>query len=141
MQHKKARQREIDKRWDYTVGDHPIGYCHEWKDPDEWKVPMTESKKEEYRAHEEKYHTTGHATEEEACDCYKDYLLDHNLRAFKESQTMRPCQVCGLWTQTRVEINWTILTLCEMHASREEVAKLISVGESWESGTVTYKGR
>jgi hypothetical protein len=77
----------------------------------------------------------GHATEQEAQDCYKRYLLDHRLNLdMTMNDTQRKCCICGEWTQKAAEIdNGQIWDLCDAHRNRETVEKLFSVGESISS--------
>lgn len=138
MQHKKALQRESDKRWDYTVqwGDRitPIGYCRPFKDPDEMGVPMNPDTAATIRQFKDKHHSHGHETAEEACNCYKEYLLDQRLRHGELDNQMVRCQVCGEWTQHVIYLDgYVSYKVCEKHATREELEKLVSVWESWES--------
>lgn len=80
------------------------------------------------------YHDDGHATADEACECYKRYELDTALRFSTEQSTKRQCEVCKEWTQSHATVGgYTVFVLCEAHANRAEVEKLFSVGESWES--------
>lgn len=101
-----------------------------WGDADRWQ-----KSKNEAEAFKHKYHTNGHATLEEACECYKSYQLDHSLRMDQvTSSTMHKCQVCGTWTQAIATVGpWLHFYLCDDHRNREEVAKLFSIGESWGS--------
>lgn len=138
MQHLKASQRRHDERWDYTSEwqniTHPIGYCHAWKDPDEWGLPVSDEEKEKFRQHKGKYHTDGHATAEEACECYKQYILDHIVRHSDDINTLHKCQVCDEWTHHRVHVDrFDSFILCAKHANRETLEKLFEVGEAWES--------
>jgi hypothetical protein len=140
MRYLGARQRKSDNKWDYTTmydkQVYPIGYCHEWTP---YGYPLFQSGRAEMLNRQEapfieNYHTDGHGSKEEACECYKKYLLDHSFRISTDSSTKQKCQVCNEWTQTRLEIgSYRQWVLCEKHANREEVEKLFSVGESWES--------
>ena len=141
MNYLKARQRQSDKRWDYTcMNDRriwPIGYCHEWREytPEERKTYcMNDGWYEEYESRKAKYHSTGHATPEEACACYKEYQLDTALRFGTQPNRKEQCLVCGEWTQQMAMVGgYETYVLCEKHANREEVEKLYVVGESAES--------
>jgi hypothetical protein len=141
MQHFAARQRNADQRWDYTCRTgqgavHPVGYCmpYSWIDPDKSSaILLSEEDKEKIRQSKDKHHSDGHATQEEAEQCYKNYLLD--MRTFYDSKIQRqmlPCEVCGVFTQRAVSIDgWTHI-LCDDHANRGGVSSILSVGESWE---------
>lgn len=78
----------------------------------------------------------GHATPEEACEHQKEYFLDHAQYDHIMADEQRKCEVCGAWTQ-RV-VTWghgqmSSATLCDAHANREELAKIIRVGECMSS--------
>jgi hypothetical protein len=137
MQHKQALQRSTDGRWDYTSGRTPIGYCHEYSDPMEnnpFNLYWPQDQIDAVRNNKHKYHTDGHATKEEACDCYKEYTLDHHYHIGKDSNSQHKCQVCKEWTQNIIHAGmYQIFILCDKHANREEVSKLLEIGESWES--------
>lgn len=85
-----------------------------------------------------KFHTDGHATEEEACECYKQYLLDTSLRLMTEepenARQQNRCQVCRKFTACYAQVGpYRLFMLCPEHNTRENVAALLKVGESWES--------
>jgi hypothetical protein len=131
MNYYDARQRNEDKRWDYTCRNDdriwPVGYCHTYVEPEEldkiW--PMREEEREKHVANKHKYHTTGHATAEEACECYREYLLDQELRLGNKWDSQHHCEVCDAWTDMYAEVGHTkYMNLCEAHNNREEVEKL-----------------
>lgn len=140
MKHYQPRQRLSDGRWDYCCEDMPTGYCcpfFDWRetpalahmdfsDEDPKVVAMI--------ANRDKHHTNGHETSEEACECYRQYLLDHRVHELTADEA-RACEECGEWTDHLVEIvNFQIMHLCEKHSSREFVEKFARrVGESWVS--------
>lgn len=150
MNYDSPQQREKDKRWDYTsynnsTGCHPIGYCGGWRMPEktrphqrlcmgsEHRFNLSKAELEPFR---NKYHTDGHATEEEAYGCYKQYLLDNSLRldGFDPKQQNK-CVVCDSWTQKSARIGYWFADydLCDEHLNRETVETLFSVGDSWHS--------
>ncbi len=93
-------------RWHYTCMNDgriwPIGYC---------------------RDHE------GHASKQEAYECFKLYCLDHRLRLDGQwADAQHKCVVCGAWTQKFAEVNHVIFDLCDEHRTREQVAQLFNVG-------------
>lgn len=151
MQHRKARQRESDGRFDYTVADRhgvsPEGYCHAyrpWTDEqvriifggDEAEVTAQREKLEaETAPFREKYHDDGHATVAEAEECYRTYLLDQRLRLDgKMTNQMLQCQVCGAFTQGLATVGGSrSYVLCDPHRTRAWVSGLVGVGESWSS--------
>lgn len=141
MRYYSARQRESDLRWDYTCGRNPVGYCscyREFTDVDDWlseSVRNTENAKMIKNKH--KYHTDGHATEEEACECYKQYLLDNSLRLtpkLENPSQLNKCKVCGEFCSGYAVVGeCEFITLCEKHCNRDEVEKICTVGEMWIS--------
>lgn len=139
MNYLSARQRQSDEKWDYTYNGAPYGYCREYFDPDNYKTwireHMTPAEVEKIRSFEDKYHTHGHDTKEEACQCYKEYMLDHRLRLDgKDNSCQRKCEKCGEWTQGFAEVGcYQLWFLCDEHRNREVVSELYKVGESWES--------
>jgi len=137
----KARQRQSTKRWDYTQMNDgrvwPIGYCggfREYTPEQRQTYCMNDTWYAKYEANKDKYHEDGHPSSVEACACYKRYELDESLRFDVDSQSKQKCEVCGEWTEHRAMIGgYQYFVVCEKHANREEVEKLFTVGESWES--------
>lgn len=136
MNYEQPRQRQDDKRWDYTNRNddriYPIGYCQAFRELDDppGVIQASQEQIEEHRKFKDKYHTNGHATYEEACNCYKEYLLDHRLKDYHSKHEQHKCQVCGEWTDGGMEIGcYEIFYLCNKHANREEVEKVFTVGE------------
>ena len=143
MNYYKARQRK-DGRWDYTCMNDghiwPIGYCSKYVDPMDYNFPghevfQTEHHLAKARANKDKHHEDGHATADEACDCYRRYLLDEKIRlGGHHENTQHKCVVCGEWTEMYADVNYQFWDLCEKHNNRQEVEKLFeSVGECWSS--------
>lgn len=123
MNYDSARQR-TDGRWDYTTNSHPIGYCSGWTwnetyDPKkEWAYGSEDhwqKSKIKAEASKDKYHTGGHATAEEACECYKNYQLDNHLQLDRKStNTMHKCKVCGTYTESMASVGfWQLYHLCD----------------------------
>lgn len=142
MNHLAPRQRRTDGRWDYTMNGHPWGYCRAYEPipveggavPPQWAQEWN-AKIEPLR---DKFHTDGHATRQEACDCYARYLLDtHAFYCDQEPENARQqqkCQVCGAWTACSAQVGgYHYFILCPTHCNRECVAGLLEIGESWES--------
>jgi hypothetical protein len=141
----RARQRK-DGKWDYTCRNDgriwPVGYCAEYNEDfsnlgmgEVYQDWFAEDYKRKYAPTQDKHHTCGHDTAEEACECYKQFLLDHNLRLkIQSSDTQRKCEVCGEWTQLYAELDCQMWNLCEVHNTREVVESLFEVFEicsSW----------
>ncbi len=139
MNYYTAKQRTSDGLWEYTVNNRPTGYCREYIDPDsyqDWiREHMLESEIEKIRSFKDKYHICGHNTEQEACECYKEYVLDHHLMLNrKDISCQRRCVKCNEWTQGLAYVGqYSLWFLCDKHQTREIVAELYEVGESWES--------
>ena len=123
MNYYTALQRETDSKWDYTRRNdgviHAIGYCSGGD-------------------RHEKCHEGGHETKEEAQDCYKEYLLDNELRLegheLANSKRLCECDGCVVWTSKMAPISPTrSFVLCDEHRTREVVSGLFSVGESMGS--------
>jgi len=132
MNYYTAKQRQSDMKWDYTRNGSPAGYCRQYVEPDDkW---FSESQKEKHTANKSKYHVCGHETREEAEECYKQHLLDHNLRFSKSSSQQTKCKECGEWTQNFAEIGCQTIALCDEHNTSEGVAKIFDPArESWSS--------
>lgn len=77
----------------------------------------------------------GHATEEQACEHYRQYLLDTQLRINKTS--WRPCkhEPCEKRPTHHIQVGMHgLLDFCEEHATREMAEKYFpKVSLSWES--------
>jgi hypothetical protein len=132
------RKRQSDDRWDYTNRNanwiYPIGYCSNYTPLDSGLIKVSEQQAKDHTRFKDKYHTTGHATADEACECYKEYLLDRRFHVKEYSDTKHKCQVCGEWTQGYVQVgSYQTFDLCDKHANREEVSKLFEVWTSVES--------
>ena len=138
MNYYKARQRK-DGRWDYTCMNDghilPVGYCSPYREPNgEWYWNQNSIKK--YQAEKEFHHEDGHATEDEACECYRKYLLDTTLLlGHCSASTQHKCRVCDKWTNRYATVDGGhIYNLCEEHNNRVEVEKLFEApGEIWSS--------
>lgn len=148
------RQRETSGRWDFTVkngaGIMPLGYCHAyhvWTAEDLKYYDASSAQKEadrlnaQYAPFELKFHGGGHTTAEEAVQCYREYLLDHQLRFSEkpDDDTQHRCAVpeCGAWTQ---HTGWLtgdhnhFWHLCPDHQNRESVEKLFKgISQAWGS--------
>lgn len=150
MNYYAARQRADTLRWDYTRRNdnhiHAIGYCRGWEEPDEEALvaqfgehtgKMISQAREDARPYKDRYHTGGHETKEEACECYKRYLLDQRVRldAGETKDTQHRCEVdgCEAWTQKQASVDHRTFLLCDDHRNMETLEKLFNVGEMWSS--------
>src|SRR3954467_10556795 len=120
-------------KWHYTCENDgrvwPVGYCHlvpEWIArplPEGAQVPLgfvsaghLEQERQKYLPFIACYHAEGHSTSEEACECYKRYLLDNRMSFTNLDDQKLKCKVCGEWTQQVVQISgWELYPLCEAH--------------------------
>jgi len=129
MNHYAARPRKNHERWDYTIRQHDYvfatGYCQGWQDFDvngitrfmgadgvEWARRDHEAK----AAFKDKYHTDGHSTEEDACACYRTYLLDH-ARFGVRTTGWGGCEVerCDVPGKFGAQIGGRLIPLCATH--------------------------
>lgn len=143
MRYYAARQRQSDKKWDFTCrnGDYtqPVGYCCAHLDFHEGilkllGLPCDDPMISRTKEFKEKHHTCGHDTQKEAEDCYREYLLDKRLRLkLEHTNAMHPCVVCKEWTPLYAEVDTTTTwDLCEKHNTYEEVEKLFKApAEIW----------
>lgn len=132
MNYYAARQRGGNGRFDYTrMNDGvvvPVGYClpyrpFEYNQP--WIVPQVAEQLNKQEAQFVfKYHDDGHATAEEACACYLDYLLDHSLSLMLQGTDRRRCAVCGEPTLLTARLDMSSWSLCQQHNTRDNVARL-----------------
>ena len=146
MNYYEPRQRDRDKRWDYTVfnrrtGAHAVGYCRKFPafTPEQTNTVFHGSQEahDQYVANLEpfrdKYHTTGHETKQEAYGCYTEYLLDQKLQLGEMGGRKEKCVVCNEWTQGYAEVDRQRFVLCDRHRTRDEVAKIFKAGDSFGS--------
>lgn len=142
MRHYSARKRQSDGRWDYACCGVAVGYCRGYAPYGDDIAAMlgrdtVDCLNAEMEQRKDLYHTSGHETKQEACDCYKRYQLDHELRLHPKQENpseLVKCRVCSEFCSGYAMIGaYTMIPLCESHCTREEVENLYSVGESWES--------
>lgn len=132
MNYYEALQRQTDKRWDYTRRNdgqvHAIGYC-----AGKYDVIRNDAS----LPHPERYHDDGHATAEEACECYKQYVLDNltNLEFGLTEDTQHKCEApgCGAWTQKVAMVDHHPYNLCDDHRNLETLQDLVTVSTSISS--------
>lgn len=143
MRHYSAIQRS-DGKWDYTCGNRATGYCHDYMPMVEQLAKyMSKQQLDNFEANKDKYHSCGHDSKQEACNCYKQYNLDHYLTFTDDKPksdvstyvyTQYKCEICGDWTNGHADVGYYVrFNLCASHRSREFVERLYSVNESWES--------
>ena len=82
-------------------------------------IPVREEEIQLTEATKDKFHADGHATADEACECYRQYLLDHRLILNAKWDAQYKCKVCGEWTQCHASVGNTFyINLCETHNNR-----------------------
>ena len=142
MNHLGPMQRKSDGRFDYTYNGRAYGYCCEYDPiPEDGKImpaQVAHDHNVKMEPFKDKFHANGHATSEEACACYRQYLLDMRLtlkpQEPENATQQHRCQVCKKFTACYAMVgSYRMFTLCPEHQTREEVEKLLNVGESWES--------
>ena len=141
-----------DNTWAYCRNGRPTGYCKPFSELTEdqiknWYGPRPEDlerynrEMDSYRkANEEgKCHDGGHATKEEAEECYKQYTLDFMIRISEDKENARQLnrcehEGCKEYTSGAVWIGaYDVINLCKEHRTREVIAEHVRVGESWDS--------
>jgi hypothetical protein len=75
----------------------------------------------------DEYHLNGHDTKEEACACYKRYLLDNRLVIDSKLTGKDSCVVCGARTEYAALLEGMHYVLCNVHRNRDEVSNLMPV--------------
>jgi hypothetical protein len=146
-----ARQRLSDGRWNYTMTNdgrtQAVGYCCAYRPfgADDLlaifcgDAGRMAQENEEHGRHAGKYHSDGHASSEEACDCYRKYLLDHQSRLHAlckdDAEELHRCAICNDWCANMGKVghlsHWF---LCDAHLTQQSLEELFpSVGESWSS--------
>jgi hypothetical protein len=126
MRYYTARQR-MDKKWDFTCGRCPVGYCaayKEWTKEELEKFGLDEVFLQKVASFKEKHHTCGHETEKEAQECYKQYLLDQELRFGEIQDAQYKCRICKKWTQKYASFSTSMWFLCDEHCNREGVDQI-----------------
>lgn len=125
MNYYEALKRESDERWDFTRNARPVGYCRAYEEIDP-TCGLNESELRKHTENSHKHHTCGHATEEDARACYKEYILDHKLRLNKKDiNSQHKCKICKEWTSLYAEVDTNLYILCELHNNRESVDSLM----------------
>jgi len=132
MNYYMARQRKDSLRWDFTCKNDgrifPVGYCAGGQ---VWCQAKGE--------HADKYHDGGHATAEEAAECYRQYQLDNHLRfdAGEGARVLRVCEHpdCEEFTGGTASVQYKVLNLCDAHRTREVVEQLYEAATQITSST------
>lgn len=135
MYHKKARQLK-NGLWHYTCASnhdiYPIGYCSLFK-----TCSKCEGKSDgcggdcKYGVVKNESPCPGHKTGEEACEHYREYLLDKAHTLTCEHSML--CKICGAETKVLMACDESYYALCIEHCNREGLNALLEVYESWGS--------
>lgn len=125
-------KRKGDGRWDMTVGSddegwtHAIGYCHayrELKPMEGFSQEQTDRENAKIAPFRAKYHDTGHDSAEQAEACYREYVLDQEVR-FSRTTSAERCLECQEWTPEMVEVGpFRFLRLCAKHQAADLIRK------------------
>lgn len=78
----------------------------------------------------------GHDTEEEACEHYRQYLLNERVRTGTVLGSKHQCSYegCEEWTQNMAHIGEASYSICQFHNNREDIEKIFpKVGRSFGS--------
>ena len=130
MNYYEPKQRKSDGKWDYTRNGLAAGYCQNFKPIEKESVEqfrISDELVEKHNGCADKYHTNGHDSADEACECYKQYQLDYQLQLDHEDKNQqRKCEVCGEWTTKFAMLDCSLFHLCDKHRTRDEVEKLYS---------------
>lgn len=158
MNHDAPRQKK-DGTWGYTTLNsrdsqpYAIGYCSPFQEWSDETIALIfggeEAGRERYEAYIEpfrqlrhKFHDGGHPDKEAACECFKEYILDHELTLhmhhLKDGVILRACahDECNELTSGYAQAGkgiGTLIPLCPEHLNRETVGKLFQVRERWHS--------
>jgi len=149
MRHEAPRQKN-DGTWGYTTATrndcYAIGYCRPFEEWSEQSIAHVFGGDQEeyeryiapYRAVKEKFHDGGHNTAEEACECYKQYLLDFDVRFrddVEDANALYKCAHpdCKEYTSGSAEITGSMRhwVLCASHRNIDVVKSMLTVGEAW----------
>ena len=141
MRHYRARERRLDDRWEYTVEvnglSYPVGYCIKLPDlKSEYLIAALGSVRSPaylYYAksvadHSGSFHSDGHASKEEACICYRKYILDNRLRiSVAFARAPAKCQICREQTYLMATVDATRFILCDQHRNRKQIEVIMPV--------------
>lgn len=150
MQHYHAAQIQYGPSaglWHYIVNNGPaVGYCSPFKTCQECQGhslfvevghpnACEACNSKGYVTLPEGVRCAGHPTEVEACEHYRQYLLDTLAKPFEDEQAKLRCHVCKEWTTGRVSIgNYRSFILCPKHQGRETLEEIFPpISQSWES--------
>ena len=121
-----------------------VGYCApfiEAKTRDNGGVFVTQDSCDLHNSYKDKYHTEPHDTAIEACNCYREYLIDCTLVTYDERKlkgdTQKPpytvytCAICGAPTRSYMAVGaygMELYHLCTKHLNVESLCTLMGFG-------------
>ncbi len=141
MNYYEARQRKSDGRWDFTVMNNgnvrSTGYCTPWERIEaarrraaEMGINPNAHRDHLIDQHKHHFHGDGHATPEEAAECYKRYVLDlrTSYHCGGNATTMHVCQHegCDEITSLGALVDQRLFWLCDAHRNREGLELLFN---------------
>jgi hypothetical protein len=125
---------DVDGQW------YSVGYCVPWEEVTaqeitekygSYYVPAMLQAQEKKRQFKDKYHPGGHRTREEACACYREFLLDQALSRRSIVGTLcndETCDVPSCLERPSVEVEFyplnVFLYLCQDHDTRGSISSL-----------------
>ena len=140
MKHYYARQQTDGYRWEFVVDDdgliYSVGYCSGAPDFDDPALIESLGGKgsEAYRWYRfrvepwiSRYHKNGHDSKDEACACFRMYLLDYHTDFSVELGQMCECMICAQPTHLGAMVYGQAYVLCDQHRNRDELNGLMPV--------------
>ncbi len=155
MQHSAPRQHQGTGLWHYTTGKaksgfYAIGLCSPYDTCPDCKGHSFMSASIKCETCDNKGSVKreepcpGHATAEEACEHYKEYLVSkaqyEDDKGEHEERTLSRCEFkkgtdeqCRSLTSGAAYVESRHYCLCAEHRNPESLAEVVQVGESWHS--------
>ena len=140
MKHYYARQRPYDYRWEFVVDSdglvYPAGYCVGVIDLEDPELIESLGGRDSiaYDYYVKKvtpflhmFHVNGHDSKEEACACYRRYLLDNRTSLDIRMDKEQECLICGLKTLYMASVDGMSYVLCDGHRNTDELSGLLPV--------------
>lgn len=140
MKHYHAQQRSSDYRWEFVVDDdkltYQVGYCVgviDLEDPDLIdSLGGRDSVAYKYYVANvtpnlHSYHVNGHDTKEEACACYRKFLLENRTSLNIRLTEAADCVICGSRTVYGATVDGADYLLCDSHRNLNELGGLMPV--------------
>lgn len=142
MRYYAASQVKSSGLWHYTCRRkddvYPVGYCSIYETCPDCKGMgyggTCQNENCKYGVVPKVNPCPGHATPEEACEHYREYVLD-KARYTHSEDTQQKCEICSEWTTGHALIDgYHMHILCDKHANKESLEKVYPlIHESYES--------